>query len=224
MDLKICSLERHAWLWFVSWQSLETCAKIISVTSISILYSILFVTRALVSQNGGGDGRAQERVFNLLPQEQPPHLHPWYIYILITVSTIYMKSFLDISAVTQKANRLPTSLHHTANEGPVRIQYKGRVPIMDSQKSNYAPRYFKNRIIMFCLPNFHICMYLWVIYYSHHRSAKDRWWEYINCSQIHECRNWEQGCAVSLLGIYVSNFWYSAWPWQNSVKIYPNHL
>jgi hypothetical protein len=30
-----------------------------------------------------------------------------------------------------------------------------------------------------------------------------------NCSQMHECRNWEQGRTVSFLGIYVSNFRYS---------------
>jgi hypothetical protein len=34
--------------------------------------------------------------------------------------------------------------------------------------------------------------------------------EYINRSQIQECRNWKQGSAVSFLGIFVSNFWYSA--------------
>ncbi len=35
MDLKICSLERNPQQWIDSWQSLETFAKIISVTSIS---------------------------------------------------------------------------------------------------------------------------------------------------------------------------------------------
>ncbi len=34
----------------------------------------------------------------------------------------------------------------------------------------------------------------------------DRSWEYINLSQIHECRNWEQGHTVSFLGIYKSDF------------------
>ncbi len=31
----------------------------------------------------------------------------------------------------------------------------------------------------------------------------------MNRSQIHECRNWKQGRAVSFLGMYVSNFRYS---------------
>ncbi len=34
----------------------------------------------------------------------------------------------------------------------------------------------------------------------------------INHSHIHECRNWERGRSVSFLGIYVSNFRYSAPP------------
>jgi len=37
----------------------------------------------------------------------------------------------------------------------------------------------------------------------------DRSWDYIHRSQIHECRNWERGRAVSFLGIFVSNFQYS---------------
>ncbi len=38
-----------------------------------------------------------------------------------------------------------------------------------------------------------------------------RSWGYVNRSQeIHECRNWEWGRAVSFLGIFVSNFRYSA--------------
>ncbi len=41
MDLKIYSLERNPRLWLDSWQSLETLAKIISVTSISDLNSFL---------------------------------------------------------------------------------------------------------------------------------------------------------------------------------------
>ncbi len=49
--------------------------------------------------------------------------------------------------------------------------------------------------------------------YFHNQSAffsciafTDRSWEYINCKQIHECRNWEWGRAISFLGIFVSNF------------------
>jgi hypothetical protein len=38
----------------------------------------------------------------------------------------------------------------------------------------------------------------------------DRSWEFINRSQIHGCRNWGRGRAVSFLGIFVSNFRYRA--------------
>jgi hypothetical protein len=43
---------------------------------------------------------------------------------------------------------------YTANEGPVRIQYKCLVPIYVSPEMKLCmqPRYFQNRIIMFCLP------------------------------------------------------------------------
>ncbi len=35
------------------------------------------------------------------------------------------------------------------------------------------------------------------------------WWEYINCSQIHECGNWESGRIVSFLGIHNSDLFCS---------------
>ncbi len=38
MDLKIDSLERNPRLWLDSWQDLETFAKIVSVTSISVKF------------------------------------------------------------------------------------------------------------------------------------------------------------------------------------------
>jgi hypothetical protein len=37
---------------------------------------------------------------------------------------------------------------------------------------------------------------------------------YKSLSQIHECINWERGRAVSFLGIFVSNFRYSAFAVQ----------
>jgi hypothetical protein len=38
----------------------------------------------------------------------------------------------------------------------------------------------------------------------------DRWWVYINRSQIHECGNWERGRTVSFLGIHKSDLVCSA--------------
>ncbi len=48
---------------------------------------------------------------------------------------------------------------HTANEGPVRIQYKCLVPSYYCMYSQTLNCYFKNRLIMFCLPvlHSHIC-------------------------------------------------------------------
>jgi hypothetical protein len=33
-------------------------------------------------------------------------------------------------------------------------------------------------------------------------------WEYINRSQTHKCGNWDRGCVIPFLGIFVSNFRY----------------
>ncbi len=66
------------------------------------------------------------------------------------------------------------------------------------------PRYFQNRIIMFCL-SISRFMYLWAIYTI--PSSICRGWSvgiYINRSQIHECRNWKKlSSAVSFLEIYM---------------------
>ncbi len=36
----------------------------------------------------------------------------------------------------------------------------------------------------------------------------DRFWEYVNRSQTHECGNWDWGSAIPFLGLFVSNFRY----------------
>ncbi len=45
-------------------------------------------------------------------------------------------------------------------------------------------------------------------------------WQYINFSQIHECRSWERGRAVSFLGLFVANFRYSAFAVQSLTLLY----
>ncbi len=54
-------------------------------------------------------------------------------------------------------------------------------------------------------------MYLWAFYRLPRKVRKcntarqaERTWEYINRSQIHECRYWQRGRAVSFLGIFGS--------------------
>ncbi len=102
----------------------------------------------------------------------------------------------------------------TANEGLVSIQYKCLVLIyIFPENETVCPRYFKNRIIMFFLsvstmPHSCICERF---IYSQDLSAyfaADQSWEYMNHSQIHECRNWERGWAVFFLGIHKSYFRY----------------
>ena len=54
--------------------------------------------------------------------------------------------------------------------------------------------------------------------YSHDRSAiqKNKRTDLgIHSSQIHECRNWERGRAVSFLGIFISNFHFSVFFCRN---------
>jgi hypothetical protein len=66
-------------------------------------------------------------------------------------------------------------------------------------------------------PNFHIPvsvsnLYIysqdWSAYFSAAKYAA-RSWDYINRSEVHECRKWEQDHAVSFLGIHKSDFRYS---------------
>ncbi len=80
---------------------------------------------------------------------------------------------------------------------------------------NCASSLFPNRIILFFLP-ISTFMYLWRFIFSQDQSAyfaaakqADRSWEYINRSQILECRNWGWGCAVSFLEIHNLDIRYS---------------
>ncbi len=100
---------------------------------------------------------------------------------------------------------------HTANEGPVRIQYKCLVPIYIFPEMNC---YFQNRNIMFCLP-VPTLIYLWEIYIFPRSvclfccsagNYVDQSLEYINSSQTHECGNWDRGRAIPRKGIHKWNF------------------
>ncbi len=68
-------------------------------------------------------------------------------------------------------------------------------------------------------------LYLWVIYIFLWSirlfcciAFVDRSWEYLNRSQIHECRNWKWGRTVLFWGIFVSTFQDSAFAMQPLVE------
>jgi hypothetical protein len=82
------------------------------------------------------------------------------------------------------------------------------------------PRYFQNRIIMFCLP-IPTLIYLWEIYMFPgsvclFAAAKyvDRSWEHR--SQTHDCRNWDWGRAIPFRGMHKFDF-------RSSEEFGPNH-
>ncbi len=99
------------------------------------------------------------------------------------------------------------------------LQIKGRwesninfwFPFMYSQKGNC---YFQNRIIMFCLPvptlvylrEIFIFLEPTCLFCSTEILYVDRSREYINCSQTHECGNWDWGRAIPRKGIHKWDF------------------
>ena len=59
------------------------------------------------------------------------------------------KGFLIYEKMHKYFHHIPVC---SANDEPVRIQYKCLVPFMFSRNETVQPPYFQNRIIMFCLP------------------------------------------------------------------------
>jgi hypothetical protein len=89
---------------------------------------------------------------------------------------------------------------HTANEGPDRIQYKCLVPIYEFTEIKLL---FSKQFLMFCLPvpiHSYICdIFIYfkdLSAYSPAGKYVDQSWEYINCSQTHECGNWDSGRTI----------------------------
>ncbi len=95
----------------------------------------------------------------------------------------------------------PYSWACTANDWPVRIQYKCLVPVYVFPEMKLL--FPKHRVIIFCFqfPHAYICERF--IYfqdrpaYSAAGKYVDRSWKYINCTQTHECGNWDWGPAIS---------------------------
>ncbi len=76
------------------------------------------------------------------------------------------------------------------------------------------PCYFQTELKCYVSQFPHLCICERFIYsqdqsvYFAATKQVDWSWEYINCSQIHECRNWERGHAVSFLEKHKSDFRY----------------
>ncbi len=98
----------------------------------------------------------------------------------------------------------------TANEGPVRIEYKCLVPIyVFPEMKLWFP---KQNYYFFVSQFIHLYTCERFIYFQD-RSAYfaagkyvDRSWEYKYRSQTHESRNWDWGRAISSIGIHKWNF------------------
>ncbi len=99
----------------------------------------------------------------------------------------------------------------TANKGPMRIQYKCLVPIYVFPEMKLL---FPKQDFNFLSPSSftHISVRDLYVYYQDQSAYSAAWkgvdrsWEYINCSQTHECGNWDWGRAVPRKGIHKWDF------------------
>ncbi len=80
---------------------------------------------------------------------------------------------------------------------------------LSMQCNENSKQIFPERILGGFIPNF--CIHGSVSYdRSVYFAVLRLWTDRGNRLQIHECRNWERGRAVSFLGLFVSNFRFSA--------------
>ena len=94
-----------------------------------------------------------------------------------------------------------TDLKSTANEGPMRIQYKCLVPIyvfpemkLLFPKQNYSvlsPSCYTHIYVRDLYISGSVCLFC-----CREIQYVDRSWEYINRSQTHACGNWDWGRAI----------------------------
>ncbi len=114
---------------------------------------------------------------------------------------------------------------------------KDKMPKIETLKLKIWNKYSQKRNIGVSVPIFTfmclwanyifprwVCLFCW-------RKYMDRSWEYINCSQTHECGNWGWGRAIPRKGIYKRNCRCSAYKeWlkissqtTNSIFQQPDH-
>ena len=102
-------------------------------------------------------------------------------------------------------------LHHIANEGRWESSINVWIPFMYFQKWNC---YFQNRITVQCSVSEFLHSYISERFtyfqdqYAYSAAGKyvDRFWEYINRSQTHECGNWDWGRAIPRKDIHKWDF------------------
>ncbi len=112
-------------------------------------------------------------------------------YLVDNRSEAWLNLFLECS-VDHQVNK-KRKIKHTANEGPVRIQYKGLAPIYVFTEMKLL---FPKQNFMFCLPAPTLIYLLGIYIYFQDRSVwcrkyVDLFLEYINRSWTHECGNWD---------------------------------
>ncbi len=122
-----------------------------------------------------------------------------------------------IQASIKRSLDPPTAL--TANEGPVRIQYKCLAPIYVFPEMKLCSLLISKTELLCSVSQFlhsYVCERF--IYFQDQSAYSalgkyvDRYWEYINRSQTHECGNWDCGRAISRKGIQKWDFRCSASP------------
>ncbi len=103
---------------------------------------------------------------------------------------------------------LPLGHSCTANEGPVRIQYKCLVSIyVFPEMKLLFPK--KNYNLRSPSSYTHISardLYISRAVYSAAGKYEDRSWEYISRSQTHGCGNWDWGHTIPWKGIHIWDF------------------
>ncbi len=105
---------------------------------------------------------------------------------------------------------------HTSNEGrPVRIQYKCLVPIYVFPKMKLLfPKHNCNVLSPSSYTHISVrdlyISWIGLPIYSDAGNYVDRSWEFINCSQTHECGNCDWGRAIPWKGMHKWNFQCSA--------------
>ncbi len=126
--------------------------------------------------------------------------------LIITFYSIFSQLIYHELSKTEKENFVFSPLRHVQHPHAswvFTVHHAKKFKFMYSQKRNCAASVPVSSF-----------MCLWAIYifpqsvhlFSCSRIGRLWWWEYMNRSQKHECRNWDCGRAVPFLGIFVFKY------------------